>query len=400
MPALTIKPGRDKPLRRRHPWIFSGAIENEPTTLRSGETINIISNHGEFLAQAAYSPHSQIRARVWTYDQDEKVDVDFFRKRITSALSLRQKLGLFSPGQKDHPTAACRLIHAESDELPGLIVDRYADSLVIQFLTTGAEFWKEQLVDLLVELTGIVNVYERSDADVRQLEGLAPATGPLRGSPSEKILIHENGISFSVDITGGHKTGFYLDQRVNRLRVRSYSSNCAVLDCFCYTGGFTLNAITGGANSVISVDASAESLDQAKNNMILNDLPLDKVEFKQGDVFQLLRKFRDSRKSFDLIILDPPKFAQTASQVEQAARGYKDINLLAFKLLNPGGILITFSCSGGITPDLFQKIIAGAALDAGVNASIIEALSQAGDHPVGLNFPEGAYLKGLVCVKR
>lgn len=400
MPALTIKPGRDKSLRRRHPWIFSGAIENEPTNLSSGETINIISNLGEFLAQAAYSPHSQIRARVWTYDQDEKVDVDFFRKRITSALSLRQKLGLFSPGHVDHPLAACRLVHAESDELPGLIVDRYADSLVIQFLTTGAEFWKEQLVDLLVELTGIVNVYERSDADVRQLEGLAPTTGILRGSPTEKILITENGISFSVDIAGGHKTGFYLDQRVNRMKVRSYSRNCAVLDCFCYTGGFSLNAITGGASSVISVDASAEALDQAKNNMILNDLPLEKVEFMQGDVFQLLRKFRDSRKSFDLIILDPPKFAQTASQVEQAARGYKDINLLAFKLLNPGGILITFSCSGGITPDLFQKIVAGAALDAGVNASIIEALSQAGDHPVGLNFPEGAYLKGLVCVKR
>jgi 23S rRNA (cytosine1962-C5)-methyltransferase len=395
-----MKPGREKSLYRHHPWIFSGAIENEVTNMISGETLDIISNQGEFLAQAAYSPHSQIRARVWTYDQDEIVDADFLRKRITSALSLRRKMGLFSPGENDHPLAACRLIHAESDELPGLIVDRYADSLVIQFLTTGAEFWKEQLVDLLVELTGIVNVYERSDAEVRQLEGLAPATGPFRGSPSDKILIDENGINFSVDITSGHKTGFYLDQRINRLRVRSFSRNCAVLDCFCYTGGFTINAITGGANSVVSVDASAEALGQAEKNMILNNLPLEKVEFKQGDVFQVLRKFRDSRKSFDLIILDPPKFAQTASQVEQAARGYKDINLLAFKLLDPGGVLITFSCSGGINPDLFQKIVSGAALDAGINASIIEILSQAGDHPVGLNFPEGAYLKGLVCVKR
>jgi 23S rRNA (cytosine1962-C5)-methyltransferase len=395
-----MKPGREKSLYRHHPWIFSGAIENEVTNMISGETLDIISNQGEFLAQAAYSPHSQIRARVWTYDQDEIVDADFLRKRITSALSLRRKMGLFSPGEYDHPLAACRLIHAESDELPGLIVDRYADSLVIQFLTTGAEFWKEQLVDLLVELTGIVNVFERSDAEVRQLEGLAPATGPLRGSPSDKILIDENGINFSVDITSGHKTGFYLDQRINRLRVRSFSRNCAVLDCFCYTGGFTINAITGGANSVVSVDASAEALGQAEKNMILNNLPLEKVEFKQGDVFQVLRKFRDSRKSFDLIILDPPKFAQTASQVEQAARGYKDINLLAFKLLDPGGVLITFSCSGGINPDLFQKIVSGAALDAGINASIIEILSQAGDHPVGLNFPEGAYLKGLVCVKR
>jgi len=399
MPVLTIKSGREKSLHRHHPWIFSGSIEREIDVSTPGETVNIHSSQGDFLAQAAYSPHSQIRARVWTYDQFEKVDVDFFRKRINTSILLRQKIDHFSSDQYNNPSAAFRLIHAESDDIPGLIVDRYANCLVPQFLTTGADYWKETLVDLLVELTGIGNVFERSDIEVRQLEGLAPMVGPLRGSPSEKNVIIENGISFNVDIYQGHKTGFYLDQRVNRLHVRSFSSGRDVLDCFCYTGGFSLNALSGGAKSVLAIDSSAEALDQAKKNVILNNLPLEKVEFMEGDVFQLLRKFRDSRRSFDLIVLDPPKFAQSASQVDHAARGYKDINLLAFKLLRPGGILITFSCSGSISPDLFQKIVAGAALDAGANARIIEVLSQAGDHPVSLNFPEGFYLKGLVCTK-
>lgn len=400
MPTITIKPGREKSLHRHHPWLFSGAIENESDHLRSGETISILSNQGEFLAQAAYSPHSQIRARVWTYNQDEKVDKDFFKKRICAAISLRQILGFFSPENRGHQRTACRLIHAESDDLPGLIIDQYGETLVAQFLTTGVEYWKETLVDLLVEFSGIENLYERSDAEARQLEGLPITSGPLRGNPPEKIIINENGINISVDITSGHKTGFYLDQRINRLRVRSFSRDRSVLDCFCYTGGFTLNALSGGAKSVVSVDASAEALIQVELNMSLNKLPKENVDLVQGDVFQLLRKFRDSRRTFDLIVLDPPKFAQTSHQVEQAARGYKDINLLAFKLLNPGGILITFSCSGGINPDLFQKIVSGAALDAGVSASIIEVLSQAGDHPIGLNFPEGAYLKGLICVKQ
>ncbi|HCC78143.1 MAG: 23S rRNA methyltransferase [Chloroflexi bacterium GWB2_49_20] len=399
MPALIIKPGREKSLRRHHPWIFSGAIEREVEVSTSGQTVELLSSQGEFLAQAAYSPHSQIRARVWTYEQDEKVDVDFFRKRITTALSVRQKLGLFTSNPSADPLSAYRLIHAESDGLPGLIVDRYANCLVTQFLTAGVEYWKETLADLLVELTGIGDIYDRSDAEVRQLEGLPAAMGPLRGSPSDQILITENGLTFKINISQGHKTGFYLDQRLNRLRVRSYARGCDVLDCFCYTGGFTINALAGGAKTVLALDASAEALELAGKNIALNDLPLEKVEFMEGDVFHSLRKFRDARKSFDMIILDPPKFAQTQAQVERAARGYKDINLLAFKLLRPGGVLVTFSCSGGISPDLFQKIVAGAALDAGVNAQIVEVLSQAGDHPVSLNFPEGAYLKGLVCIK-
>lgn len=399
MPALIIKPGREKSLRRHHPWIFSGAIKCEEEVSSSGQTVELLSSQGEFLAQAAYSPHSQIRARVWTYNQGEKVDVNFFRKRITTALSVRQKMGLFTPHLSADPLSACRLIHAESDEIPGLIVDRYANCLVTQFLTAGAEYWKETLADLLVELTGITDIYDRSDAEVRRLEGLPAAMGPLRGSPSDQILITENGLTFNINISQGHKTGFYLDQRLNRMRVRSYARDCDVLDCFCYTGGFSVNALVGGAKTVLALDASAEALELAGKNIALNDLPLEKVDFMEGDVFHSLRKFRDARKSFDMIILDPPKFAQTAAQVERATRGYKDINLLAFKLLRPGGVLVTFSCSGGISPDLFQKIVAGAALDAGVNAQIIEVLSQSGDHPVSLNFPEGAYLKGLVCIK-
>jgi 23S rRNA (cytosine1962-C5)-methyltransferase len=280
-----------------------------------------------------------------------------------------------------------------------LIVDRYADCLVAQFLTSGAEYWKETLTDLLVELTGIENIFERSDAEVRQLEGLPAFSGVLRGKPSEQIIITENGIKFDISVFQGHKTGFYLDQRINRLKVQNYARGCDVLDCFCYTGGFAINALTGGANTVLALDSSEEALKLMEKNIILNDLPLEKVEIMEGDVFHSLRKFRDSRRSFDMIILDPPKFAQTAAQAERASRGYKDINLLAFKLLRPGGVLFTFSCSGGVNPDLFQKIVAGAALDAGVNAQIIEVLSQSGDHPVSLNFPEGAYLKGLICIR-
>ena len=295
---------------------------------------------------------------------------------------------------------AFRLIHAESDGLPGLIVDRYADTLVFQSLTAGSEYWKDTLADLLLELTSLKNIYERSDADVRELEGLPTHVGPLRGSIDQlPLTIREHNLLFKVNIATGHKTGFYLDQRENRLCVRNLAEGRDVLDCFCYTGGFSVNALAGGAKSVLSVDASADALALCQENVVLNELPVDRHQTLEGDVFQLLRKFRDEGRSFDLIILDPPKFASTAAQAEKAARGYKDINLLGFKLLRPGGILVTFSCSGGIDAALFQKIVASAALDAGVEAQILEYLSQGPDHPVALNFPEGAYLKGLVCRK-
>jgi 23S rRNA (cytosine1962-C5)-methyltransferase len=307
---------------------------------------------------------------------------------------MRQRLNVESQ------TNAYRLVYAESDNIPGLIVDRYGDVLVLQALTAGAEYWKETFADILIEETDLSTIYERSDADVRELEGLETKVGLLRGSiPDVPLTIIENDLKFIVNLQSGHKTGFYLDQRKNRLRVRELARDKDVLDCFCYTGGFTVNALAGGAKSVLSVDSSADALELCKENSTLNDFPANRQTSLEGDVFQLLRKFRDEARSFDMIILDPPKFAPTAAHAEKATRAYKDINLLAFKLLRPGGILVTFSCSGGIDAGLFQKIVAGSALDAGVDAQIIEHLSQGVDHPISLHFPEGTYLKGLVCIK-
>lgn len=398
MPALILKPGREKSLLRRHPWIFSGAVARVDGDPESGGTVDLLAADGQFLARAAYSPVSQIRARVWTFDPSEPVDADFFRRRIQRAIAMRSPL---LPGEGPGVrSATTRLIYAESDCLPGLIVDRYADVLVAQFLSAGVEYWKETLADLLLEETGLSTLYERSDADVRELEGLAPRVGPLRGTiDHHPITITENNLKFLVNLESGHKTGFYLDQRENRRKVRELAEGREVLDCFCYTGGFTVNALAGGAKSVLSVDASTDALTLCRENVAHNGLPADRHTTLEGNVFHLLRKFRDEGRSFDMIILDPPKFAPTAAQAEKAARGYKDINLLGFKLLCPGGILVTFSCSGGVDAALFQKIVASAALDAGVEAQIVEHLSQASDHPVALNFPEGAYLKGLVCVR-
>jgi 23S rRNA (cytosine1962-C5)-methyltransferase len=398
---IILKPGREKSLLRRHPWVFSGAVAQVNGDPQSGQTVDVRAADGQWLARAAYSPASQIRARVWTFDPDEAVDADFFRRRIDSALAARASLGL------DAVTDAMRLIHAESDRIPGLVVDRYGQVLVVQVLTAGCEFWRETLADLLLEASGATAIYERSDADVRELEGLLPRVGLLRGAKIEsRITITEYGLKFLVDIEHGHKTGFYLDQRANRNRVGQLAAGRDVLNCFCYTGGFSVHAARGGAKSVVSVDTSADALAIGQENAVLNGIQADvstgsttALEWLEADVFTALRKFRDQDRAWDLIILDPPKFAPTAAQAEKAARGYKDINRLAFKLLRPGGILVTFSCSGGIDAALFQKIVASAALDAGVEAQIVETLTQGPDHPVSIHFPEGAYLKGLVIVK-
>lgn len=403
MPALALKTGREKSLRRRHPWVFSGAVQHVDEGIASGATVDVLSAHGEFLARAAYSPHSQIRARVWTF-ADESIDRDFLAGRIRSAIRARDIWNL-APA-----TDAIRLVYAESDHIPGLIVDRYADTLVMQCLTTGAEYWHEMLAELLLGETGLSRIYERSDANVRELEGLPARVGYLRiqppdshsavsQNPDSQITIHESGLKFLVDVVSGHKTGFYLDQRDNRARVRELAQGRQVLDCFCYTGGFAVNALAGGARSVLAVDSSAEALALARQNVGLNELPLDRADFFQGDAFQVLRRLRDEGRAFDMIILDPPKFAPTAAYAARAARGYKDINLLALKLLRPHGILVTFSCSAGVDAALFQKIVASAALDAGVEAQLVEHLGQSADHPVALEFPEGTYLKGLVIAK-
>ncbi len=394
MQTVKLKPGREKSLLRRHPWIFSGAIDpcsSGLENLQGGDTVDVFDSKGNFLARGAYSPQSQIRIRIWTWGFEEQIDEAYFRQRLGCAITSRRAFN------DRRGSNAYRLFYGESDGLPGLIIDVYGEYLVIQLTASGVERWRETLADLLIELTGIENIYERSDVEVRKLEGLALRTGVMRGSqPPDIINITEYGLEFLVDIQRGQKTGFYLDQKANRKRVRELTQGCEVLDCFSYTGGFALSGLIGGAVRVTAIESSPEALNLARRNLKLNNLSENNVEWIEGDVFQQLRRFRDQGKVFDLIVLDPPKFAATSSQISNAARGYKDINLLAFKLLRKDGILTTFSCSGSVDEDLFQKIVAGAALDAGIEAQILERLHQGPDHPVALNFPEGAYLKGLV----
>ena len=394
MEKIILKSGREKSLKRRHPWVFSGAVQRVEGQPGMGDSVIVESSKGEVLGLAAFSPHSSIRARMWVYGEcDDIILTDLIKEKMRIAIYNRMGNHLFNSSNN-----AIRLIHAESDGLPGLIVDQYNNWLVVQFLTAGVEKRKKFIVENLAELTGIKNIFERSDVDVRQLENLPESSGLLMGKePPAEIEIIENGMRFLVDIRHGHKTGFYLDQRDNRDALRRYVKDKRVLNCFSYTGGFSVSCLAAGASQVVSIDSSADVLELGKRNLALNELPEENAEWICADVFQELRAMRDRRESFDVIILDPPKFAPTAAQVRSAARGYKDINLLAFKLLNPGGILATFSCSGGVDRALFQKIVADAALDAGVEAQILEYMSQAADHPIALNFPEGEYLKGLIC---
>lgn len=404
-PTLTLKPGREKSVLHRHPWIFSGAVAKLRGEAVGGATVAVRSSAGEFLARAAYNPRSQIIARVWSWDENESIDESFLRRKIARAVEHRHRVFSKHPLSSAHlRSSAYRLVNAESDGLPGLVVDRYADFLVCQFLTAGAEFWKREIVGALVDIgrddpaDRLYGIYERSDVDVREKEGLPLTTGVLHGDPPPDLIeIAEGNCRFAVDVRHGHKTGFYLDQHDNRALVAEYAEDKDVLNCFAYTGGFGVWALKGGAVSVTNVEASGSALELARCNAVLNGFGGSQIEYVEGDVFQILRRYRDSRRQFDVIILDPPKFASSRAQIDRAAAGYKDINLLAFKLLRPGGLLFTFSCSGAITAELFQKIVAGAALDAGREAQIVQRLSQAGDHPVALNFPEGEYLKGLVC---
>jgi len=389
--SIILKPGREKSVIQRHPWIFSGAIDKVLGEPSVGETVQVQDAKHNPVAVAAFNPHSSIRARIWDWNPDTKINSDFFKEKIDEAIKIRQ-----SP--LDGNLNNKRLFYAESDGIPGLIVDRYSDWLVLQFLTAGVELWREKLVQLLKEIFHIQNIYERSDVEVRELEGLPLRTGSLCGKePPDEAEIIENRLKFLVDIKHGQKTGFYIDQRENRAKIQGYAKEKSILDCFCYTGGFSIYAADAGALNITCIDSSRNALELARRNFLLNHLSIDLIDWVQGDVFEELRRMRDFNKKFDLIVLDPPKFAPTSSQVQRAARGYKDINLLALKLLNPHGILFTFSCSGGITMDFFQKILAGAALDAEVNLKIFEKLHQSADHPIAINFPESEYLKGLIC---
>jgi 23S rRNA (cytosine1962-C5)-methyltransferase len=377
---------------KRHPWIFSGSVAKVSGDPQSGDVVEVHAHDGAWLARASYSPQSRIRARVWTWQSEDQLDEALISRRLDQAIEARSDLA------EEPELDAYREAHAESDRLPGLIIDRYGPFRVLQFLATSSEHWRDFIISHLASRGDCEGIYERSDVEVRGLEGLPPRQGSLWGKePPAALVIREHGLRFNIDIARGHKTGFYLDQRRNRLIFRRIFTGGEVLDAFTYTGGFTLAALAEGAEKVLAIDSSGPAIDLARQNVALNELPQEHCEWLQGDVFQELRRLRDQGRSFDAAVLDPPRFAPTASQAQKASRGYKDVNLLAFKLLRPGGMLFTFSCSGGVSPDLFQKIVAGAALDAGVEASIVAWLGQPPDHPVALNFPEGRYLKGLVC---
>jgi 23S rRNA (cytosine1962-C5)-methyltransferase len=393
MKVIRLREGKERSLLRRHPWVFEGSIAKGRAD--AGETVRIESATGAFLAWAAYSPSSSIRVRAWSFEADERIDAAFFARRIHQALAMRARLPIESDG--------VRLIHGEADGLPGLVVDRYGDLLSAQFLAAGTERWKAEIADALLEVTGLARLYERSDSGVRALEGLQPVTGWLRGGGDTRHTLREHAWQLAVDVAEGHKTGFYLDQRDNRWRfaqaVRQFGVQ-RVLNCYGYTGGFSVAALQGGAQRVVTVDSSAPALAHAVANVALNGLPTQRHEARDADVNQTLRLSLAAGERFDAIVLDPPKFAPTAAHADRASRAYKDINRLAFKLLEPGGLLFTFSCSGGIGPDLFHKIVAGAAIDAEADAYVVERLAAAPDHPQTLCFPEGEYLKGLVLLKR
>lgn len=392
MTELILQPGRERSLFKRHPWVFDTSVARLAGHARPGDTVTVLSADGKPLARAAYSPSSKIRARVWSFAADQTIDHAFFKRRIAAAVARRAALPELA-GQQ-----GLRLIHAESDGLPGVIADQYGDTVVVQLTSAGAEKWRAAIVDGLVKATRCARIYERSDSEVRGLEGLEPATGWLFGEPpAGDITIEEHGVKMVVDIVAGHKTGFYLDQRDNRRLLAGLSTGRRVLNCFCYTGGFSLQALAGGAASVLSIDSSQPALDRAAANLALNPrLDAAKAEWRCANVFDELRKLKAAGENFDLIVLDPPKFAPSAAHAERASRAYKDINLLGCKLLTPGGLLMTYSCSGGIGVELFQKIVAGAALDAGRDARIVKRLQGAADHPIDLAFPEGEYLKGLL----
>lgn len=391
MTDVILKPGREVPIQNRHPWVFSGAIREVEGPFDSGDVVTVRAHDRQFLGYGYINSRSQIRVRLLTW-VDEDVDEAFWRRRLQQAIAVRREI--IEPRE----VTAFRLVNAESDGVPGLIVDRYDDFLVIQVLTLGIERWKDVIVDLLAQLVEPSGIVERSDVDVREKEGLSHSAGVRLGErPPETVEIHEHGRCFLVDLMHGHKTGFYLDQRVNRRRFADYAQGRDVLNAFAYTGGFGVYAATAGASSVLHVDSSEEVLDLARRNVALNESDTISHEYLIGDVFHVLRHYRDAGREFDLIVLDPPKFAHAKSQVKAALRGYKDINWLSFRLLRPGGVLFTFSCSGLVSPELFQKTVFSAAVDAGRDAQVLEKLSQSPDHPFRLTFPEGEYLKGLVC---
>jgi 23S rRNA (cytosine1962-C5)-methyltransferase len=390
---VILKTDRDRAVRLRHPWIFSGAIKSVDDSAVDGAVVDVYASDGHWMARGHLNRKSQICIRLCTWDPEEALDKTFWRKRVTKAVSRRADL------ESEPSTTAYRLVNAESDGLPGLVVDRYGEWLALQALTLGADVTKGEIAGILWDtVPDVQGVFERSDVDVRLKEGLDLCKGPLVGSePPERVEILENGHRFLVDIRDGHKTGFYLDQRENRQRFSGYCSGAEVLNAFSYTGAFGIYALSGNAQNVVDIDTSGAALAVARKIAELNGFNRAPIEYREADVFAELRSLRGEKRSFDIVVLDPPRFALSRSHVKKAARGYKDINWLAFQLLRPGGMLFTFSCSGLVSRELFRKIVFDAALDAGRDAQILGWFSQGSDHPSALNFPESEYLKGLMC---
>jgi 23S rRNA (cytosine1962-C5)-methyltransferase len=389
---ISLNVGREKSLLRKHPWIFSKAVNKIKGKPMLGDTVDVFDSKGNWLAKGAYSPESQIRIRVWSFEEHQEVDRDFFCDKLQSAQTRRD--WFIAQGK----LTGYRLIAGESDGLPGVTIDKYDNFIVCQLLSAGADFHRYTIVDCLTELYPGCHIYERSDVDVRKKEGLEPATGWLtEPQDSTECIIEEHGIKIHVDIATGHKTGFYLDQRDSRLTAGKFAKDKTILNCFSYTSTFALHCAANNAKDVINVDVSQAALDMGERNLALNGLSDANVSFIKEDVFKLLRRYREEKRRFDMIILDPPKFVESKAQLTGACRGYKDINMVAMQLLNPGGLLLTFSCSGLMEASLFQKVVADAALDAKRNVYFVERLQQAADHPISSNYPEGYYLKGLVC---
>ena len=394
--SIILKAGKERPLFRHHPWVYSNAIDRLEGKLYPGCTVHVLSHEGQFVAKGLYSPVSQIRVRVLTWDEAEPIDHAFFKRRITKAIAHRQ--------QWVKNTNAIRLIFGESDGLPGLVVDQYADTLVCQFLFVGMEHWKEAIVDALVKQTACTRIVERSDAAVRTREGLEPHIGPLHGDlPTEPVQINECGVLYTVDVLKGHKTGFYIDQRDSRELLGQLSQDKEVLNVFCYTGGFSLAALRGGAKHVTSVDSSGEALAMAERQMKVNGFDEGRATWIDSDAFDVLTRLRKEERQFDIVVLDPPKFAPSSHHLDKALRAYKEINRAGMQLLKPGGLLFTFSCSGAVDSALFERTIAMAGAEAmthgsdkGLDFRIMKRLSSGADHPLLTSFPEGDYLKGLL----
>lgn len=391
---VILKQGRDRPVRNRHPWIFSGAIEHVKGHPQPGDIVNIVGADGDWLAAGYYNPKSQIVARILTWNSAETIDETFWRGKLQVAIAARSFLKL------EPDTTAYRIVNAEADGLPGLVADKYGDFIAVQCTTLGIDLRKQIIADTLAELMRPAGIIERSDQNARRKEGLGDSTGVIRGNaPADELVVRENTLKFAVELFKGHKTGLYLDQRENRAVVcrPEIVAGKEVLNAFCYTGGFGVYAAARGAGRIVNLDSSAPILEQAKKNITLNAGSRKEDEYAAGDAFTVMRSYADAGRKFDVVILDPPKFVQNQSDIPRAARGYKDLNRLAMLLLRPDGILATFSCSGLVGMEMFQTFVFRAAVDACRNVQILKHMEQAPDHPMLVTFPESMYLKGLLC---